>query len=98
MSVARCFCCNSELTAPTIIEGKLYGYTCAAKIQGGKDARKFKLIPAKLIKQIKTPCGFVYAAIIEYDGVKDKSYYDSITGKLSRTETIDDQLFIRVKR
>jgi hypothetical protein len=98
MSIARCFCCNAELTAPTIIEGRMYGYTCAAKIQGGKVARKFKLVPAKIVQELKTETGYVFASILELGGERFKFYTNSITGELGGTYNIDGQLYAKIKR
>lgn len=95
--MSRCFCCNSELTAPTLINGKTYGYTCAAKIQGGKKSRKYKLVPAKKLKDVFTSSGHKYAEILEIDGEMVQRYVSS-DGSIARTININGVLFAEVKR
>ncbi len=85
----RCTCCNSDLTAPTIINGKPYGYTCAAKIEGGKDARKFKYVPVKLVKTVG------WSVILETeDGERIKKIKDG-HGNIPFAYEQDGQIFIR---
>jgi hypothetical protein len=42
----------AELTAPVMIDGKPYGYSCAAKIKGGKK-QKVQLVPIEIIEMAK---------------------------------------------
>ena len=96
--IPRCFCCNSELTAPTLIDGRMYGYTCAAKIQGGKKARKQKLLPAKIIKDYVNDDGFKWAVLVETPEGRQKVYIDASTLKPAFGVEIDGQLYVRTKR
>lgn len=93
-----CFCCGSELTAPTMIDGKIYGYTCAAKIKGGKQARKFKLIPAEIVKNLLADNGYRFAVIVSTPEGNKKVFIDSRTNEPAFSKVVDGQLFIRVKR
>ena len=96
--IVTCFCCGSELTAPVLINGLTYGYTCAAKVQGGKTARKNKLVPAEIIKDCVTDNGFKYAVIVRTPEGKKKVYIDSSTMQPAFSVELDGQLFIRERR
>lgn len=96
--IPHCFCCNSELTAPVLIDGRMYGYTCAAKIQGGKEAIKQKLVPAKIIKDYVHDNGFKWAVLVETTEGREKVYIDATTQKPAFSVEIEGQLYIRKKR
>ena len=89
-----CTCCQSELTAPTIIDGRPYGYTCAAKISGGKQARKRKFVPCTILKTIVPNL----QVLVEYDGIKRREFINHSTGLPGLAKMIDGQLLMPIKR
>ena len=95
----RCVCCNSELTAPTLIDGKPYGYTCAANIQGGKKARKNKLVEVVIAKEFKTADGFVHSVRLDIVGTDTflRRPCNSM-GEVVKLITIEDKLYTEIQR
>lgn len=87
----------AELTAPVMIDGKPYGYSCASKIKGGKRI-KVKLIPVELLDITdKWESGFT-VLFIRPNGKKGKaSMYISNNGNISSANglvMINDSLFV----
>jgi hypothetical protein len=94
----NCVCCGSELTAPVYIKGNVYGYSCAAKIEGGKEYRKKKLVPCEIVKDFKNASGWIFATVVKTDsGEKIRLNRDN-AGNLVGAVKIDDSLFVNVTR
>jgi hypothetical protein len=75
-----------------------YGYTCAAKIEGGKDARKYKLVEVVIAKEFERG-GYRYAVRVDIVGTNDflRKPCDN-TGKIVGVYEIENKLFAEIKR
>ena len=98
MFLPNCKCCGSELTAPVYIDGNVYGYSCAAKIKGGKAARKKKLVRCEVVKDLKTANGWTFATVVKTDSNEKIRLNRDNAGNLVGAVFIDGSMFVNVDR
>lgn len=98
MRNALCTCCMAELTAPVMIDGKPYGYSCAAKIKGGK-RQKAKLTPIEIIEISDKETNTFKVSFIRPNGKKgnERMYIDNsgVVSSLNCLVIIDDNLYFK---
>ena len=101
MRNALCTCCMAELTAPVMIDGRPYGYSCASKIKGGK-RQKVKLIPIQIIEITDNQYNNFKVSFIRPNGKKgiDRMYINN-SGNISNLGClvmIEDNLYYKEDR
>jgi hypothetical protein len=91
----------AELTAPVMINGKPYGYSCAAKIKGGK-RQKAKLLPLEVIEITEIVGNTMKVSFVRPNGKNgvDRLYIDN-SGNITNLGSllmIDGNLFFKQDR